>query len=58
VAAVRRRSPEIVGLVIMIALIVGLDIGFLRHDFTLRLIVNVGIVVVFGAAYARLRLHR
>ena len=54
----RRRSPEIVGLVIMIALIVGLDIGFLRHDFTLRLIVNVGIVVVFGAAYARLRLHR
>jgi type IV secretory pathway VirB2 component (pilin) len=35
----------------MVAIVVGADILFLRHDFWARLIVNVGIVVVFGASY-------
>ena len=35
----------------MVAIIVGVDVLFLRHDFWLRLIVNVGIVLAFGAFY-------
>lgn len=34
---------------VMIAVVVSVDILFLRHHFTERLIVNVGIVLVFGA---------
>ena len=37
----------------MVAVIVGVDILFLRHHFWERLIVNVGIVLVFGAVYFR-----
>jgi hypothetical protein len=32
----------------MVAIVVGADILFLRHDFWARLIVNVAIVVVLG----------
>ena len=35
----------------MIAIVVGADILFLRHHFWTRLLVNVGIVAVFGAFY-------
>ena len=35
----------------MVALIVGVDVLFLRHQFWPRLIVNVGIVLVFGVCY-------
>ncbi|MDQ2845918.1 MAG: hypothetical protein M3Y77_06135 [Actinomycetota bacterium] len=44
-------------LVVMIVLIVGCDVLFLRDRFALRLAVNVGIVVVFGALYLALRRH-
>lgn len=37
--------------VAMIVVIVGVDVAFLRNRFLERLIVNVGIVVVFGAIY-------
>ena len=37
----------------MVAIVVGADILFLRHHFWLRLIVNVGIVLVFVAFYVR-----
>jgi hypothetical protein len=30
---------------------VGLDVAFLRHQFWPRLLVNVGIVLVFGVIY-------
>jgi hypothetical protein len=36
---------------LMILLIVGSDILFLRHHFTARLIANVCIVAVFAAVY-------
>lgn len=36
---------------VMVAMIVSIDILFLRHHFTLRLIVNIGIVVVFASVY-------
>ncbi len=37
----------------MIAVVVGADILFLRHDFWARLIVNVAIVLVFVVFYFR-----
>ncbi|MFD1673561.1 hypothetical protein [Alicyclobacillus fodiniaquatilis] len=38
-------------IVVMIAVIVSVDLLFLRHHFTARLIVNIGIVVVFVIIY-------
>jgi hypothetical protein len=38
-------------LIVMIALIVGLDVLFLRNHFWARLATNVGIVAVFLAVY-------
>jgi MFS-type transporter involved in bile tolerance (Atg22 family) len=42
----------------MVALIVGVDFAFLRDRFGLRLIVNIGIVLVFAAVYLRFLWHR
>jgi hypothetical protein len=36
---------------VMVLLIVGLDVAFLRNRFALRLLVNIAIVVVFAAGY-------
>ena len=36
---------------LMVALIVGLDVLFLRDQFWLRLATNIGIVLAFGAFY-------
>ena len=49
------QRPRIVGLyvVLMIAVVVGLDVLFFRHRFLERLIVNIGIVVVFEAFYLK-----
>jgi hypothetical protein len=35
----------------MVVIIVGVDVLFLRHQFLPRLLVNIGIVVVFAAGY-------
>ena len=35
----------------LVAVVVGVDVLFLRHHFWARLLVNVGIVVVFAAVY-------
>lgn len=37
--------------VAMVAIVVGVDVLLLRHQFWPRLLVNIGIVVVFGACY-------
>ena len=37
----------------MVAVVVGVDVLFFRHRFWERLMVNVGIVLVFGAFYLR-----
>ena len=37
----------------MIAVVVGVDVVFLRHQFWPRLIVNIAIVAVFAAFYLR-----
>ena len=37
----------------MVAVVVGVDVLFLRHHFWPRLLVNVAIVVVFAVVYLR-----
>jgi hypothetical protein len=37
----------------MVAVVVGVDILFFRHQIWERLVANVGIVLVFGAFYFR-----
>ena len=44
-------------LLAMVALIVGVDIAFFRSRFWERLIVNIGIVLVFAAFYLRFLRH-
>ena len=39
----------------MVAVIVGLDLAFFRGRFWERLMVNIGIVLVFAAFYLRFR---
>ena len=46
-----RQVGVVLYVVAMAALIVGVDFVFLRHRFWERLIVNIGIVLVFGAFY-------
>ena len=50
---VRRRLVPTVFLLVMAALIVGLDVAFLSHHFVTRLLVNIAIVVVFVWVYVR-----
>ena len=52
------RQPIVVLYVLtMVAVVVGVDVLFFRHHFWLRLIVNVGIVLVFAAFYLRFLKH-
>jgi hypothetical protein len=37
----------------VVAIVVGVDVFFLRHHFWPRLLVNIAIVVAFGAFYLR-----
>jgi hypothetical protein len=48
------RQPTVVLCVlVLIAVVVGVDVAFFRNRFWERLMVNVGIVLVFGAFYLR-----
>jgi hypothetical protein len=48
-----RQAVVVLYVLAMVAVVVGVDILFFRHQFWPRLIVNVGIVLVFGAFYFR-----
>jgi hypothetical protein len=48
---VGRQLATVLYLLAMVGLIVGLDVTLLRDHFTARLIVNIGIVLVFIAGY-------
>ena len=48
-----RRIVVVLYVVAMAAVIVGVDLAFFRNRFWERLIVNIGIVLVFGAFYLR-----
>jgi hypothetical protein len=49
----RRQAAVVLYVLALVAVVVGVDILFFRHQFLERLIANVGIVVVFGAIYLR-----
>jgi hypothetical protein len=48
---VGRQAAVVLYVLALVAVVVGADILFFRHHFWARLIVNVGIVLVFGAFY-------
>jgi hypothetical protein len=48
-----RQVAIVVYVVTMAAVIVGVDFAFFRNRFSERLMVNIGIVLVFAAFYAR-----
>ena len=48
-----RRIAVVLYVTAMVAVIVGVDFVFFRNRFWERLIVNIGIVLVFGAFYLR-----
>jgi hypothetical protein len=50
---VGRAAAAVLYVLVMIAVVVGVDILFFRHHFWARLLVNVGIVLVFAAFYVR-----
>jgi hypothetical protein len=50
---VGNRAAVVLYVLAMVAVVVGVDVLFFRHQFWARLIVNVGIVLVFAAFYVR-----
>ena len=48
-----KRIAVVLYVAAMVAVIVGVDFVFFRNRFWERLIVNIGIVLVFGAFYLR-----
>jgi len=52
-----RQAANVLYVLAMVAVVVGADVLFFRHHFWERLIVNVGIVLVFVAFYFRFLKH-
>jgi len=50
---VGRQAAVVLSVLALIAVVVAVDVLFFRHHFWERLIVNVGIVLVFVAFYLR-----
>jgi hypothetical protein len=50
---VGRPAVVVLYVLALVAVVVGVDVLFFRHHFWARLLVNVGIVLVFGAFYLR-----
>jgi hypothetical protein len=48
-----RQSSVVLYVLALVAVVVGMDVVFFRNRFWERLIVNVGIVLVFAAFYLR-----
>ena len=48
-----RQAVIVLYVLAMVAIVVGVDILFFKHHFWARLLVNIGIVLVFGAFYWR-----
>ena len=44
-----RQAAIVLYVLVLVAVVVGVDVLFFRHHFWERLIVNVGIVLVFAA---------
>lgn len=52
-----RQATVVLYIVLMAAVVVGVDFLFFRNRFWERLMVNVGIVLVFAAFYLRFLKH-
>jgi len=52
-----RNMLVVLYVVVLIAVVVGVDLLFFRHRFWERLIANIGIVLVFAAFYLRFLKH-
>ncbi|NKY43862.1 hypothetical protein [Nocardia cerradoensis] len=48
-----RQAAAVVYMLALVAFVVSVDVLFFRHYFRERLLVNVGIVLVFAAFYLR-----
>ena len=48
-----RQAANVLYVLAMVGVVVGVDVLFFRHQFGARLIVNIGIVLVFVAFYLR-----
>jgi len=48
-----RPAAIVLYVLLLVAVVVGVDILFFRHQFWARLIVNIGIVLVFAGFYLR-----
>jgi hypothetical protein len=48
-----RQAALVLYVLALVAVVVGVDVLFFRNRFWERLMVNVGIVLVFGAFYLR-----
>jgi hypothetical protein len=48
-----RQAVVVLYVLAMVAVVVGVDVLFFRSQFWERLMVNIGIVLVFGAFYFR-----
>ncbi|HEX3388335.1 MAG TPA: hypothetical protein VHT94_04790 [Streptosporangiaceae bacterium] len=51
------KAVSVVYVLVMVAIIVGVDVLIFRHSFWPRLLANVGIVLVFIAFYLRFLKH-
>jgi type IV secretory pathway VirB2 component (pilin) len=50
---VGRQTAVVLYVLALVVVVVGVDVLFFRNHFWARLMVNVGIVLVFGAFYLR-----
>jgi type IV secretory pathway VirB2 component (pilin) len=48
-----RQTAVVLYVLALVAVVVGVDVLFFRNRFWERLMVNVGVVLVFGAFYLR-----
>lgn len=46
-----RQATVVLYIVLLVAVVVGVDLLFFRNQFWARLMVNIGIVLVFAAFY-------
>ena len=46
-------TPTVLYVVVMVGAIIGVDLVFLRNNFSLRLMTNIGIVLVFLLVYLK-----
>lgn len=50
---ISRQRAVVLYVVTLVVVVVGVDVLFFRHDFSARLIANIGIVLAFGVVYSR-----